>query len=145
MLVDFYHLTTSSLQRVLPSICDKLLAGDSRLLIVADPGLLAQLDEQLWSYSRDAFLPHGISDQPGAEAQPILLSTEVEPANGATNIALADGQWRDEALRFERAFYFFDEAGLAGARASWKALKDREGVERRYSKQDDRGKWVQGP
>lgn len=144
MLVDFYHLNASPLERVLASVCEKLLPGGGRLLIVADAGLIARLDDQLWSYGREAFLPHGTSDQPGAAEQPILLSTESEPTNGATNIALADGLWRDEALRFERAFYFFDETTLGGARESWKALKDR-GVERRYWKQDDRGKWVQGP
>ena len=145
MLVDFYHLTASPLERVLPSICEKLLAGGERLLIVAGPELLARLDELLWSYGRESFLPHGAADQPRAEEQPILLSTEPAPANGAGNIALADGEWRDEVLAFARVFYFFDESRRDVARASWAALKGREGVERRYWKQDERGKWVQGP
>ena len=55
------------------------------------------------------------------------------------------GAWRDEALGFARTFYFFDNASLDTARGSWRALKDRPEVERRYWKQDERGKWVQGP
>ncbi|HEU0135427.1 MAG TPA: DNA polymerase III subunit chi [Allosphingosinicella sp.] len=142
MIVDFYHLTVSPLERVLPSIAEKVLSGGGRLLVVADQDLLARLDEHLWSYARDSFLPHG-RERPAA--QPVLLSTEAEPANGASNIALADGRWRDEALGFERTFYFFDNGGRDSARDAWRALKGRPGVESRYWKQDERGKWVQGP
>ena len=142
MIVDFYHLTATPLERVLPSIAEKVVGQGERLLVVAEPGLLARLDEQLWSYSKDSFLPHG---RERAASQPILLSPEPEAANGATNIALADGQWRDEALAFGRAFYFFDNDGRDSAREAWRALKGREGVEARYWKQDERGKWVQGP
>ena len=141
MIVDFYHLTASPLERVLPSICEKVLATGERLLVVAEEGQLAHLDEQLWTYGRDSFLPHG-RERP--ESQPVLLSTTVEPANGARNVALADGVWREEALTFDRAFYFFDASALDTARGAWRALKGREGVESRYWKQVD-GKWVQGP
>jgi DNA polymerase-3 subunit chi len=142
MLVDFYHLDRSPIEKVLPSLCEKVLARGERLLIVADPELLAQLDSQLWSYAPDAFLPHG---RDNASAQPILLSQQPEAANGAANIALADGRWREEALGFARAFYLFDNAHRDEARETWKALKDRPEVECRYWKQDERGKWVQGP
>jgi DNA polymerase-3 subunit chi len=141
MIVDFYHLTASPLERVLPSICEKLLAGGQRLLVVAQEELLVRLDEQLWTYGRDTFLPHG-RERP--ESQPVLLSANVEPANGARNVALADGVWREEAIGFERAFYFFDSSALGPARAAWRTLTAREGVESRYWKQVD-GKWVQGP
>ena len=142
MQVDFYHLARSPLERVLPSICEKVLAAGERLLIVAGPDLLARIDEQLWTAAPDSFLPHG-RDRP--ESQPILLSGEPLPANGAANIALADGAWREEALGFGRAFYFFDDGMRDAARETWRALKDNPDVESRYWMQDDRGKWVQGP
>ena len=140
MIVDFYHLTASPLERVLPAICEKVLAGGGRLLVVADEGMLAALDGQLWTYSPESFLPHGRS----GEDQPVLLSPEPVAGNGAANIALADGVWREEALGFERAFYFFGSESLDGARGAWRALRGRDGVESRYWKQVD-GKWVQGP
>jgi DNA polymerase III subunit chi len=142
MIVDFYHLTASPLERVLPSIAEKVVAGGGRLLVVAEPDLLARLDELLWSYARDSFLPHG---RERAECQPVLLSAEPEPANGAANLALADGRWRDEALGFDRTFYFFDNDARESAREAWRALKARPEVEARYWKQDERGKWVRGP
>jgi DNA polymerase-3 subunit chi len=144
MLVDFYHLTASPLERALPSICEKVIAAGERLLVVAGEPLLSTLDGQLWTYAPESFLPHGRGDGPAAEQQPILLSAEPVPLNAATNIALADGLFREEALSFERAFYFFDAAALEAARANWRALKGREGVEARYWKQVE-GRWVQGP
>jgi DNA polymerase-3 subunit chi len=145
MLVDFYHLAASPLERVLPSICERVLASGERLLIVGEGTLLGQLDEQLWTYSAEAFLPHGRSDKVAPEMQPILLSEQVEALNGAVNVALVDGLWRDEALAFQRTFYFFDTGRLDAARSSWRALKSRPEAELRYWKQDENGKWVQGP
>ena len=142
MQVDFYHLARSPIERVLPAICEKVLQGGGRLLVVADESQLARLDEQLWTCAPDSFLPHG---RDNAENQPILLAAETEPKNGAANIAIADGKWRDEALGFERAFYFFDSGALDEAREAWRALSRKEGVEPRYWKQDERGRWVQGP
>lgn len=145
MLVDFYHLTATPLERVLPRICERLIEEGQRLLVVGEAPLPAALDAQMWGYARDAFLPHGLAGEPGAETQPILLSATVEPLNNARNVALADGKWRDEALGFDRVFYFFDSERIGEARSNWTNLKDKEGLERRYWKQSDGGKWVQGP
>ena len=75
--------------------------------------------------------------------RPVLIGEAVAPANGARFVALIDGVWRDEALDFDRAFHFFDADRIAEARAAWKALADREGIERRYWKQDENGRWSQ--
>jgi DNA polymerase-3 subunit chi len=145
MLVDFYHLASTPLERVLPRICERLLENEERLLLVAGEEQLAQLDELLWTYSPDAFLPHGRSDGRDPGRQPILLSGTVEALNGATNVALADGVWRDEALAFARTFYFFDNGHLDTARTSWRSVKSNPEATPRYWKQDPAGKWVQGP
>src|SRR3546814_4068005 len=71
----------------------------------------------------------------------MLLSQDCTAANGARHIALADGVWRDEALDFDRAFYFFDDDSIEGARASWRVLSKKEGVEPRFWRQEGR-KWV---
>ena len=59
----------------------------------------------------------------------------------ARNILIADGEWREAALGYDRAFYLFDDATLEGARLAWKLLAGREGVERNYWALED-GKWV---
>jgi DNA polymerase-3 subunit chi len=141
--VDFYHLTVAPLERVLPSICEKVLASGERLLLVAEPDHLQRLDELLWTYAKDSFLPHARREAPRPEEQPILLADTPEPVNGATNIALLDGQWREQALGFSRTFYVFDAGRLDGARATWRALTKQPQIESRYWKQDERGRWLQ--
>ena len=56
-------------------------------------------------------------------------------------MVLADGAWRDEAERLERAFLLFDEAGTPAARVVWRQFDGREDVERSYYAQEE-GKWV---
>ena len=137
--VWFYHLEQTPLERALPELLEKTLARGWRALVrTGDLARLAPLEAVLWTYRDESFLPHG-RERP--EAQPVLLSTRPDPLNGARNIALADGVWREEALGFDRAFHFFDEDAIVEARAAWKALADREGVERRYWKQDENGRW----
>jgi DNA polymerase III subunit chi len=119
-----------------------LLAEGSRLLVVAeDEGLLARLDRMLWDQGPTSFIPHGLAGGTDDARQPILLSSQTDAPNLARNMLIADGQWRDAALNFDRAFYLFDGETLEGARLAWKLLAGREGVERRYWAQED-GKWV---
>ena len=120
-----------------------MLDGGGRLLAVSSAE--AQLDrigEQLWTRLPGTFLANGRAGGPHDARQPILLSSAVEPANGARLIALADGLWRDAALGFERGFYFFDEATVQGARNAWRALGGREGLTRHYWKQQGK-RWVE--
>jgi DNA polymerase-3 subunit chi len=140
--VDFYQLGGTPVGQVIASIAEKLLAQDSRLLIVAeDEGLLGKLDRMLWDQGPASFLAHGLAGGADDVRQPILLSTSSDAPNQARNILIADGAWRDSALTFDRAFYLFDEATLEGARLAWKLLAGRDGVERRYWAQET-GKWV---
>jgi DNA polymerase-3 subunit chi len=142
MQVDFYHLTRAPIDRVLPRIVERVLAGGERLLIVSqDEALADRIDKLLWTYSSDAFLPHARAGAETDADQPVLIAAEVIPANGARHIALVDGQWRDEALGFERVFHFFDEANIVAARAAWRGLSGKEDVEPRYWRQEDGGKW----
>ena len=144
MLVDFYQLGRTPLEQVIASIAHKLLDEDSRLLIVAeDEALLARLDRLLWDQGPTSFLPHGVAGGSEDARQPILLSTSPDAPNLARNMLIADGQWHDAALGYDRAFYLFDAATLEGARLAWKLLAGREGVERRYWKQDEAGRWKQ--
>jgi DNA polymerase-3 subunit chi len=144
MQVDFYHLTNMPLERALPRIAERVLSSGARLLIVTrDDQQRVALDRLLWDYAPESFLPHARAGEGDDTAQPVLIAPDINAANGAKHIALVDGEWRDEALDFERAFHFFDEDGIGAARAAWKGLAAREGVERRYWKQNDAGRWEQ--
>jgi DNA polymerase III subunit chi len=141
--VDFYQLGGSAPEQVIASIAEKVLASDGRLLVVAeDEPFLARLDRMLWDAGPTSFLPHGLAGGSDDARQPVLLSTSPDAPNQARNMLIADGQWRDAALTYDRSFYLFDSGTLEGARLAWKLLAGREGVERRYWAQVG-GRWTQ--
>ncbi|MET0238963.1 MAG: DNA polymerase III subunit chi [Sphingobium sp.] len=145
MRVDFYQLSRDPVERVLPVIAARILDEGEALLVVSDHrDQLDRISDRLWDAGPTSFLAHDHADAPMPEVQPILLSAACDPINGATRVALADGRFREEALAFERTFYFFDAETIAGARESWRALTKREGVATHFWRQDG-GRWRQGP
>ena len=143
MQVDFYQLAQTPSEQVIGGLAEKVLGADGRLLVVAgDEAYLARLDRMLWDQGAASFLPHGIAGGADDARQPILLSTSPDAPNLARNMLIADGEWRDAALTYDRSFYLFDDSTLEGARLAWKLLAGRDGVERRYWAQID-GKWRQ--
>ncbi|UKK85490.1 DNA polymerase III subunit chi [Sphingopyxis sp. BSN-002] len=146
--VDFYRLTRDPVERVLPAIATRILGNGDRLLVVAAPAMQRQsIDEALWTLQPAGFLPHGNAGSPDEAIEPILLAGTLDavPPNGATHIALADGEWREEALAFERTFLLFDNSRIDDARATWRALAARDDVDNRFWKQDENGRWSEGP
>ena len=143
MLVDFYQFGDAPLEQVVASISEKILAQDGRLIIVAaDEAALARLNRILWDQGETSFLPHGLAGGADDARQPILLTTSADAPNLARNILIADGEWREAALDYDRAFHLFDGETVEQARLAWKLLSGREGVERRYWRQDE-GRWTQ--
>jgi DNA polymerase-3 subunit chi len=142
MQVDFYQLGGSPAEQVIASLAEKVLSNEGRLLVVAsDEAFLTRLDRMLWDQGPASFLPHGLAGGTDDARQPVLLSTSPDAPNLARNMLIADGEWRDAALTYDRAFYLFDADSLDGARLAWKLLAGREGVDRRYWAQEN-GRWV---
>ena len=146
--VDFYRLTRDPVERVLPALATRILANGDRLLVVAAAAMQRQaIDEALWTLQPASFLPHGAAGSPDEVIEPILIAgTLTAPSpNGATHLALADGEWREEALGFGRAFLLFDNSRIDDARATWRSLAARDDVDNRFWKQDENGRWSEGP
>ena len=142
MQVDFYQLGGTPAEQVIASLAEKMLGEDGRLLIVADDEALSRAARpHAVGPGPTSFLPHGLAGGADDARQPILLSTSPDAPNLARNMLIADGEWREAALTYDRSFYLFDGDTLEGARLAWKLLAGREGVERRYWAQEG-GKWV---
>ena len=141
--IDFYQLGRDPVERVAPLLAAKALAGGGRVLVVsADRAQRAALSEALWA-REGAFLANGEAGAPHADRQPVLLSARCEAANDARTAILADGEWRDEAARFDRAILLFESAQTEAARGLWTALSG-SGQTLRIFKQGDSGGWREG-
>ncbi|WP_033073666.1 DNA polymerase III subunit chi [Sphingopyxis sp. MWB1] len=146
--VDFYRLSRDPVEHVLPLLAARILGQGDRLLIVAASAMQRQaIDAALWAHQPASFLPHGAAGTPDEAIEPILIAgaLDMPPANGARLVALADGEWREGALDFTRAFLLFDDARIDDARATWRQLGNLDTVERHFWKQDDQGRWAEGP
>jgi DNA polymerase-3 subunit chi len=125
--VWFYHLERSSLDQVLPELLEKTLQKGWRALVrTREPERLEHLDGWLWSWRDDAFLPHGLADEPLASRQPVLLTTSADNLNGAQALFLIDGAEAGDLSPYERCILLFDgrdEDALADARGRWKDFK----------------------
>ena len=144
MRIDFYQLGAGvGPEGIIASIAGKLLGEQQRLLVVVEnDGQRSRLDRMLWDQGATSFLPHGLSGEGSEPSQPILLSGSTDAPNGARNILIADGKWREAALHFERAFFLFDSETVEAARGAWKDLASREDVERHYWANEE-GRWVE--
>ncbi len=145
MRVDFYQLSRDPVERVVAMLARKVLGTGERLLVVSDdPGQRAAMSTELWRVGPEEFLANGEASAPQADKQPVLFSDKAEAINGAKIVLLADGKWRAEALRFERALLLFGADQTEAARALWRELDDEEGVAREIHKQDESGRWRAG-
>ncbi|MEM6586422.1 MAG: DNA polymerase III subunit chi [Pseudomonadota bacterium] len=141
MKIDFWQLSRDPVEKVTALIAQRVLDQGERLLVVsAQAQQRTIISKGLWQAGAESFLANGEAGAAGAERQPILLSDSIEAANGASHAIFADGQFRD-APGFARTFLLFDEETLQHARQTWKALSDRDGLERAFFRQDG-GKWV---
>jgi len=141
--IGFYHLRTTPLERALPSILERALAGGHRVVVLAgSPERVEHLNDLLWTYNDASFLPHGSARDGQAERQPIWLTAIDENPNRASMLVLVDGAASARLGDYARCCDFFDgndAAAVTAARARWKAAKEA-GHQLVYWEQID-GRW----
>lgn len=148
--VWFYHLVRQPLDKVLPALLEKAVARGIRICVqVGAPERVAALDEALWTWSDESFIPHGTAHDGDSEMQAVYLTTGDENPNGAKMRIFADGARAADAAasgavaQYDRLILMFDgtnEDAVADARAQWKSLKEA-GYTLSYWQQGETGGW----
>ena len=143
--VAFYHLEQSSLEQALPKLLEKTLSAGKRALVLAgSEERVESLARMLWTYDPASWLPHGAKEDGNPEEQPVWLSVDPDPVNGATFLFLTDGVSCDAPDGFERCFDLFDghdESAVHAARGRWTAMRNA-GHETTYWRQTPGGGWT---
>jgi DNA polymerase III subunit chi len=141
----FYHLQRATLEQTLPQLLEKTLARGWKAVIVASsPERLKALDDHLWTYREDSFLPHGIHETETHDT-PILLSLDGGRPDGFDVVFAVDGAELPSSTGWSRAVLMFDgndDDALAKARTAWKTLTS-SGQTATYWQQDETGRWIQ--
>lgn len=140
----FYHLERASVDEALPELLTKLLARGGRAVVTSpEDSRLSHLESHLWTFRDDSFLPHGLSDAPNPQAQPIVLSPEPDNLNQADMLFCLDGADPGPVEAWDRVVVMFeasDETALARARALWAAQKKSD-IPISYWRQNEAGRW----
>lgn len=142
--VRFYHLTAQSLDQALPQILSKVLKSDRRALVkCADEKEVRRINEALWTYRQDSFLPHGSKKDGHSENQPIFLTHTDENENGAEVLILTGGATYENIDKFGLCCEMLnghDEQAVTAARTRWKTYKEA-GFDITYWQQSSAGSW----
>ncbi len=141
----FFHLQSRPLESVLPTILERALSRGQKVVVeVSSAERLAVVDDHLWTYSDESFLPHVTAAEPDAATNAVVLTTQDHNPNAATVRICADGVRIPDALQdYERVVLIFDgddPEALAAAREDWKKAR-ASGVEASYWQLDEAGRW----
>lgn len=140
----FYHLQRTGLDQALPRLLEKTLERGWRAVVLAGSAERVEaLNQHLWTYTADSFLPHGSRRDGFAEDQPVWLTEREENPNRAQVLFLVDGTAAETPGGFTLVCDLFDgndPAAVAAARERWRRAK-AAGLSLTYWQQTERGGW----
>ena len=143
MDVLFYHLMHVPLERVLPDLLEKTLAKGWRAIIeVGSPEQAQALDNLLWSYSDESFLPHDIAGGEGAGQSILITAGEGNPNGADIRFFVETGSFTSVA-GYQRLVYLFngnDDGATERARIAWREAQEA-GLDATYWQQNEAGRW----
>jgi DNA polymerase-3 subunit chi len=125
----FYQLQTRTLDQALPALIEGSLQRGWRAVVQSrTPERLAAIDDLLWTYAEDSFLPHGSHSDGDPELQAVWLTCGDDNPNGARIRFLVEGAAAEPfaGSDYERLILLFDgrdEMSLAAAREQWRLLR----------------------
>lgn len=142
--IRFYHMEQATLDQALPAITMKAFQSGKRVMIrVPDKAGATRLNDLLWSFHPNVFLPHGADGDKHADKQPVWITSAETNDNNAEILILTHGCTADNVADFDMVCEMLDgrvESQIKDARARWKIYKADE-HELTYWQQDDGGKW----
>lgn len=145
----FYHLERRRIDQALPDILEDALAHGLRAVVQApSPEHVEALNERLWTYADESFLPHGSARDGEPQAQPVYLTDGEDNPNGARLRVLLSGVDAAPLVEgaYERVILLFDgrdEEAKAEARRQWSLVK-AAGAAPSYWREGEDGGWEKG-
>lgn len=143
--VLFYQLMHQPLEAALPQLLLKCLERDWSVVVqTGSEARCKALNEHLWTFSEDSFLPHGTREDGYPEQQPIYLTHEGDTPNEANVRFLVDRAAPPDLKGYQRVIFMFDgndPESLNDARLRWKEAKAAS-FEVTYWQQTEQGGWT---
>ncbi|MCP8940270.1 DNA polymerase III subunit chi [Alsobacter sp. SYSU M60028] len=143
--VLFYHLERRPLEAVLPQLVEKSLERGWRVVVQASTQeRLGALDDLLWTWSDDSFIPHAPDREPEADREPVVLTlTDRNPNEAQIRFLVEGAPLPTDARGYARIVLLFDgtdDEAVAGARRTWRSVREA-GYAATYWQQSEAGRW----
>lgn len=125
--IDFYQLdgTRHAWDQVVCRLCQK--AWEQRqptLLLTEDPAQSRHLDQRLWTFADDSFVPHDL-DEEDDFVTPILIHDRTEPRDHRQLLINLSPEVPEFFARFERVIELVTDDNRARARQHYSFYQER--------------------
>ncbi len=127
--VNFYLLKQNSYQARQALACrlsdQQARAGQQVFIVVSSPEAARELDQLLWSFTPDSFVPHALAmDAEAAKAQVVIGHNMVVPGSTTCVLNLGETPIADHSgLNAIAEFILNDEQAKAESRVRWNHYK----------------------
>ena len=126
--VYFYNSSHRNVVADISWLIEKLFKEKNRILVCCkDLETVEIIDDFLWAYKEDGFIPHSIETKDRSSIYPILITTNINEEHehnvllALSGVLIKEKDWR----RFSKAYYFFDDQEnkeKENAREMWKSF-----------------------
>ncbi len=144
--VNFYCLTSLPVEKVLPAVLEKVLAGGHRALVLTSSEQRTKtIDDVLWTYSQSKFLPHGTANDNLPHEHPIFIANKEVSSNEPDVLVLVESFSVPKNNNYSRYVVMVDThkpQELDQAKTLWKHFETSNNQITCW-RQDDAGKWLE--
>ena len=144
--IYFYNTSSRDFLRDITLLIERLYLLEHKVIVLCpDNNVSAIVDDYLWSYKDESFLPHSIADQDHSELDSIIISSHQLNLDFYKILIVFKGSSIsfDYSNNFEKVYYFFDDNSNDEreiARTLWKEAK-KSGTKCKYW-QVQENKWT---
>ena len=124
----FYNCSHRNVVADISWLTEKLYKErDSILICCKDQETVEVIDDFLWRYKEDGFIPHSIEKKERSSIYPVLITTDIHEEHkhnvllALSGVLIEEKNWQ----KFTKAYYFFDDQEneeKENARAMWRSL-----------------------
>ena len=142
MEVSFYDVAEGNLISTLVRLMEKIFEAKQKCVFFSPiPERVEAVDRALWTFSTNAFVPHGGKEFGFAEYQPIYFTASQENPNGASTLVVVDSfdyEWFGEGDSKKIIFAFEGDEQRKKAKKIHEDLK-KNSANVNYWKQSGKG------
>ena len=144
--IYFYNSSQRDMVSDIGVLTEKLFLKNDRVVIFcADQETVNVIDDFLWAYKEDSFIPHSIKKNEKTTVYPILISTSIDEGYKHDVLLVLNGvlikakDWQ----KFAKIYYFFDDQDnkeKENARSMWKSFSSLDAECKYWINKEN--KWV---